>query len=112
MFGINGQPHYKETYVQRLKAECARIGLDPKVIGGHSLRIGGATACALANLSTTQIRMIGRWTSTAYQLYLREKARDRINAIRATIQAAHTHPNHGSCHPGSGPWEDRMALAH
>jgi hypothetical protein len=108
IFSIQGQPLHKDTYVQRLKAECKRIGLDPKFIGGHSLRIGGATACALANLSGAQIQMLGRWTSEAYILYLNAQPHDRIRILRNVMATAQTQPHHGACYPGPGPWDDRI----
>ena len=39
--------------------------------GGHSLRIGGASAALAANVSEAVIRAMGRWDSDVYELYLR-----------------------------------------
>ena len=41
-------------------------------ISGHSLRAGGASALAAAGVSDDHIRLLGRWSLDAYQLYLRQ----------------------------------------
>lgn len=43
----------------------------PDDIGGHSLRAGGATALAEAGIPPYIIQAIGRWTSEAFQTYIR-----------------------------------------
>jgi hypothetical protein len=50
-------------------------------ISGHSLRSGGATALALAGVPFHQIQAVGRWSSDAFQAYIRE------NPILAHSQA-------------------------
>ena len=47
------------------------VGLPPSLYGGHSLRIGGASAALAANVSEAVIRAMGRWDSDVYELYLR-----------------------------------------
>jgi hypothetical protein len=44
---------------------------DPNV-AGHSLRSGGATALALAGTPLDHICLIGRWSSDAFLIYLRQ----------------------------------------
>ena len=41
-------------------------------VAGHSLRAGGATALALAGTPLDRIQMIGRWSSQAFLIYLRQ----------------------------------------
>ncbi|KAF8328434.1 uncharacterized protein EI90DRAFT_3065283 [Cantharellus anzutake] len=41
-------------------------------VAGHSLRSGGATALALAGTPLERIRAIGRWSSEAFLIYLRQ----------------------------------------
>lgn len=49
-----------------------KIGVNPALIGGHSLLIGGASAAHAAGIISSEIiMMIGRWTSDAYQRYVR-----------------------------------------
>jgi hypothetical protein len=46
--------------------------LFPGNVGGHSLRAGGATALALAGIPPHIIQAIGRWSSNAFQIYIRQ----------------------------------------
>jgi integrase len=41
-------------------------------VSGHSLRSGGATALALAGASDGTIQRWGRWSSQAFQIYIRK----------------------------------------
>ena len=47
------------------------IGVDSKQYSGHSYRIGGATTMAAAGMSDWEIKLSGRWSSSAYQRYIR-----------------------------------------
>ena len=47
------------------------IGEDPAQFGLHSYRIGGATALFAAGATPLTIRMMGRWSSDCYRLYVR-----------------------------------------
>ena len=47
------------------------VGEDPKQFGLHSFRIGGATALFAAGATPLTIRMMGRWSSDGYRLYVR-----------------------------------------
>jgi len=47
------------------------IGEDPVQFGLHSYRIGGATALFAAGATPLTIRMMGRWSSDCYRLYVR-----------------------------------------
>jgi len=40
----------------------------------HSFRIGAATVAAQRGIPDHQIQLMGRWTSNAYQLYIRTPA--------------------------------------
>lgn len=44
----------------------------PGDIGGHSMRSGGATALAIAGVPDNRIQAMGRWSSDAYQQYIRK----------------------------------------
>ena len=68
----------------------ASIGLDPSVYGGHSLRIGGATAALAAGVSPTLIRLLGRWSSDVYEIYCRMSLQSALGAGRAIASAVVT----------------------
>lgn len=52
--------------------------------GGHSARAGGATFYASLGLSEDIIQALGRWSSEAWKIYIRENP-----TIRAELQLAH-----------------------
>ena len=51
--------------------ENRTAGIDDAGFSGHSLRIGAATAAAAAGIPDHTIKMLGRWQSEAYHLYIR-----------------------------------------
>ena len=56
------------TAVQQLKLhEC---GIDPDLVGVHSLRAGGAMALKLQGTEDTTIKKQGRWTSMTFLQYI------------------------------------------
>ena len=57
------------TNLLRDSARCA--GLPYKSLKGHSFRIGAASAAAAAGLPDWLIKVLGRWSSDCYQLYIR-----------------------------------------
>ena len=54
-----------------VKACMRRVGENPDEFGGHSLRIGGATALFAAGATPLHIQTMGRWSSDLYKLYVR-----------------------------------------
>ena len=49
----------------------ASVGLDPSAFSGHSYRAGAATSAGNAGFEDWELKMMGRWNSDAYNLYLR-----------------------------------------
>ena len=48
----------------------AAHGIDPDLVGAHSLRAGGAMALKLQGIDDTTIMKIGRWTSLTFLQYI------------------------------------------
>ena len=67
---INGRTLDRLTLVRHIKDIAACLGLNPSRYSGHSLHIGGATSAAQVGLSQWQIKLLGRWNSQAYQVYI------------------------------------------
>jgi hypothetical protein len=44
----------------------------PASFGGHSMRAGGATSLAKAGANVSTIQAVGRWSSDAFQIYIRK----------------------------------------
>ena len=62
----------KAHFVATTKLILAMSGHDPSKYSGHSFRAGSATTGAIAGLSAWELKMLGRWNSDAYQIYLRD----------------------------------------
>ena len=73
------KPLSYEFMQSTVKSLAQAIGEDPTLYGTHSMRIGGATALYNEGAPDTVIRMMGRWSSDIYRLYLRA-CRERCNA--------------------------------
>ena len=52
------------------KIGFTRLGFDPNEIGSHSLHLSGAMTLHQANKSDRTIKLIGRWRSYAFLIYL------------------------------------------
>lgn len=59
--------------------------------GGHSLRAGGATYYASLGLSDSIIQALGRWSSSAWKIYIRDNPSIRAEQQLASIRLHHLH---------------------
>jgi len=60
-----------ETIRQAIRSlQLDQKGIDPDLIGVHSLRAGGAMALKLNGASDTTIMKMGRWTSMTFLQYI------------------------------------------
>jgi site-specific recombinase XerD len=66
-----------------LKNALSAIGVDATEYGSHSLRKGGATAMAKANIEERLIRRHGRWLSDAVHVYITDSTVTKLNAARS-----------------------------
>jgi hypothetical protein len=62
----SGEVPVRSWFIQRLRM------FFPKDISGHSMRSGGATALAIAGVPDSRIQAAGRWSSDAFQAYIRK----------------------------------------
>ncbi len=58
--------------------------MDDKLYSGHSFRRGAATMAAKRGMDDSVIKMLGRWKSSAFQLYVRT-LRVQLAAISKTL---------------------------
>lgn len=61
----------RQHFTSLLTSTLQRAGIDDKRYTTHSFRIGAATSAKDAGISDVHIKMLGRWKSNAYQLYVR-----------------------------------------
>ena len=60
-----------KSLVNALKPTLTRCGFDVSNYNGHSFRIGAATTAAAQGIADSTIKMLGRWQSSAYSLYIK-----------------------------------------
>jgi hypothetical protein len=87
--GSDAQPHCSSPEVhlelrQRLHRAGVIINLADKRFTGHSFRSGGATDAAKRD-TTGQLKLIGRWTSTAYIDYVKVSEKERLEMSRTFL---------------------------
>ena len=67
----DGHPLTRQWFVDHIHQALSLAGIDASAYNGHSFRIGAATTAAAAGISESLIKTLGRWSSAAYQLYIR-----------------------------------------
>ena len=80
----DGTPLLRDRFIREVKEALVIAGVDSKSYSGHSFRIGATTAAAKAGVPAFTIKMLGRWESEAYQLYVRTP-RETLAAISSKI---------------------------
>ena len=61
----------KGIFTARLREALSTLGYEASAYAGHSFRIGAATTAAERGIEDSVIKVLGRWDSSAYQLYVR-----------------------------------------
>ena len=67
----NSHPLTRQWFVDRIHRALSLAGIDASAYHGHSFRIGAATTAADTGIGEYLIKTLGRWSSSAYQLYIR-----------------------------------------
>ena len=60
-------------------------GIDPDLLGSHSLRAGGAMALKLQHYADTLIQKLGRWSSTTWLQYIHTQIAHLSNGVAAKM---------------------------
>ena len=68
-----GKPVTTRQVSQALQKGLTYIGVQPGTVSPHGFRIGGTTEAALQGASDTQLRLLGRWGSSAFLKYVRPR---------------------------------------
>ena len=63
-------------FLHHFRQILSRSGIDPSHFSGHSLRVGAATSASRSGISDRVIKQLGRWSSQAYALYIRNNVGD------------------------------------
>ena len=88
----NSSPLTRDQFVRMVKHALEAAGIDSSSYSGHSFRIGAASTAAAAGVPAYFIKMLGRWESEAYHLYIRTP-RETLASISQLIAAAPTGVN-------------------
>ena len=67
----DGSPLTWAKFVVKVKEALSLAGVDCTAYSGHSFRSGAATTAATQGVSDATIKMLGRWKSSAYQIYMK-----------------------------------------
>jgi hypothetical protein len=73
-----------------LKHLVKLIGLNPDNYSSHSLRSGAATEAFRANISYERIKLLGRWKSSAVDVYIKTNTNDLLAASREHLSYVNT----------------------
>ncbi len=66
-----GKPVSRTWFQKQLKSVLLLAGISAANFSSHSFRIGAATSAAQKGLTKHQIQTLGRWSSEAFQSYIR-----------------------------------------
>jgi len=80
----------KEIFVARVRYALSVLGYDSTSYAGHSFRIGAATAAAERGIEDSIIKILGRWESSAYQLYVRS-SQQTLKSVSKRLVASVPH---------------------
>lgn len=67
----DGSPLTREQFLRMVKKTLHLANIDQSAYSGHSFRIGAASSAAAAGVPAYFIKMLGRWESEAYHLYIK-----------------------------------------
>lgn len=86
-----GQPASHTWFHLHFKRVLTSAGIAPEGFSAHSLRIGAASSAARQGLPDHVIKLLSRWSSTAYLTYIRTNSSD-IRNPQASLASMPTRP--------------------
>ena len=78
-------PLTQTGFVEQVRKALSAAGVDASKYAGHSFRSGAATAAASMGLGEATIKMLGRWQSSAYQLYIKTPRQQLAEVSRVLV---------------------------
>lgn len=76
---MDGSAYTYRAVMRDMKTLLQRCGFDPQGYSTHSFRVGMTTDAAMAGMSETEIKLMGRWSSEAFRVYIRTDPRVLAN---------------------------------
>lgn len=80
----DGSPLTRARFVVKVKDALAAAGVDNSCYSGHSFRSGAATTAAEQGIGDATIKLLGRWKSSAYQVYIKTP-RDHLAGVAKVL---------------------------
>ena len=80
----DGRNLTKDRFIKKVRDLLQKAGVDASKYAGHSFRIGAATTASQCGIGEATIKMLGRWESSAYLLYIKTP-RDHLAGISALM---------------------------
>ena len=74
----------RDRLVHHVQDALSTAGVDCIAYAGHSFRIGAVTTAARRGIQDATIKMLGRWESSAYLLYIKTP-RDQLSAVSSIL---------------------------
>lgn len=92
LFSFQSGRYLTRSAVVHLLRDAARFaGLPYHSLKGHSFRIGAASTAAAAGLPDWLIKVLGRWSSDCYQLYIRTPHNVLLSAAPRMASVSFSH---------------------
>ena len=85
----DGSPLTRDQFVRSVRDALAASGIDSSSYSGHSFWSGAATAAGQAGVPAYVIKLLGRWQSEAYHLYIRTP-RETLVSVAAKLVGPRT----------------------
>jgi len=79
-----------------LRKALQMIGEDPQQFGGHSFRAGAATTAAQQGIGDATIKLLRRWHSSAYQVYIKTPLSSMAGYSRTLVNSGKPSSDGGS----------------
>ena len=86
LFQRNGRAVQREWMVSKLRDFLFRLGLHPENYAGHSFRVGAATSAAAAGVPDSLVKVMGRWKSDCFRVYVRTTLDSMLQCGRTIMQ--------------------------
>ena len=80
----DGRPLTRDLFVSQVKTVLTQVRIDATKYSGNSFRIGAVSTAAARGIEDSTIRILGRWESAAYLLYVRVP-RERLATLSQTL---------------------------
>ena len=83
------RPLTKSMFTTKIREGLKAVGLPEQNFAGHNFHIGVATAAASVGIEDSVIRTMGRWSSSAFLLYIRTPQENLASFSRTLTSVQH-----------------------